>query len=82
MRALVTGRDADRRRAWASAASVMDMRSAAWIITECAFDLIDRPLPEVPTQWIEPAEDVQRRWYDIIHGIISRSALGQIIVDD
>ncbi len=82
MRALVTGSGMDADRAWRATQGKEFARPSGWIFTEFALELIDRPLPEVHTQWLEPVEVVRERWYGIIRGIIARSAEGRILVGD
>jgi len=82
LRALITGATADADRAWRAAQGKQFARPSAWIFTEFALELIDRPLPEVPTQWLEPVDTVRARWYGIIRGLVMRSALGQILTEE
>lgn len=81
MRALVTGSTLDADRAWQASQGKAFARSSGWIFTEFALELIDRPLPEAPTQWLEPVDVVRERWYAIIRDIIARSAESRILVD-
>ena len=81
MRALVTGSTLDADRAWQASQGKAFARSSGWIFTEFALELIDRPLPEAPTQWLEPVDVVRERWYGIIRDIIARSAEGLILVE-
>lgn len=81
MRALVSGLATDADRAWRASQGKEFARPSGWIFTEFALELIDRPLPEVRTQWLEPVEVVRERWYAIIHDIIARSAEGRILVE-
>lgn len=67
-------------RAAAEAALAAPLRGSGWIFTDFAMELIGHPLPEVPTQWLEPVDEVRARWYAVIDGIIDRSARGQIVV--
>lgn len=80
MRALVTGTTEDADRAWRSAQDANFLRPSSWIFTEFAMELIDRKLPEVSAQWLEPLDVVRERWYGIIRDIIARSEAGQILV--
>lgn len=80
LRARVTGSAAYADRAAAEAALAPPFRTAGWIFTDFALELIGRPLPDVPTQWLEPVEDVRVRWYAAIDDIIERSRRGRIVV--
>ena len=71
----------DADRAWQASQGKAFARSSGWIFTEFALELIDRPLPEAPTQWLEPVDVVRERWYGIIRDIIARSAEGLILVE-
>jgi len=82
LRALVTGSSHDAERAWAEASATGAFRATGWIFTEFVMERIGLPLPPVPTQWLEPVEDVRARWYAVIDGIIERSRHGQIMVPE
>lgn len=80
MRARATGSAEYADRAAAEAAMAPAQRAAGWIFTDFVMELIGRPLPEVPTQWLEPVDVVRHRWYAIADGIIERSRHGGIVV--
>lgn len=80
LRALITGSSEDVDRAWAECASAGTVRMGAWIFTEFVMERVGRPLPPVPTQWLESIDDVRARWYTVIDGLIERSRLGRIMV--
>jgi hypothetical protein len=44
-------------------------RTRSWIPVECFFGL---PLPETPTQWLEPPEEVGRRWTGHLDAYLAR----------
>lgn len=35
-------------------------------------EAIGRPLPPVPTQWLEPVEEVRTRWLGMIAGVVEQ----------
>jgi hypothetical protein len=42
-------------------------RNCTWIPIEIILDYLGAPLAPVVTQWLEPYEDVRRRWVGQIH---------------
>jgi hypothetical protein len=48
-------------------------RSDSWIFAEVLLEHLGFDLPEVPTQWLEPYEDVRARWLAIADGIARRN---------
>ena len=80
LRALVTGSSEVAGRAWVECSATGPVRLSAWIFTEFVMERIGRPRPPVPTQWLEPLEDVRARWYSVVDGIVERSREGRIMV--
>lgn len=81
LRALATGDAADADRAWAEASGSLFGRGNAWIFAEFALELIDRPLPPAPTQWLDSESLVRQRWHSNIRALVERSARGEVLVD-
>lgn len=48
-------------------------RSAFWIPAECYLDALNMPLDPVPTQWVEPYEEVKSRWLRIADRILDQA---------
>ncbi|MGI5522383.1 hypothetical protein ACQEUX_15705 [Micromonospora sp. CA-259024] len=61
--ALLAG-DRDRLERLRDELSRLRSRSRSMIPVECLLESAGLPLPDQPTQWLEPAEDVVRRWAD------------------
>lgn len=80
MRASVTGCAGDAERAWAEADFAPWPRPSAWILADFAMEMIGRPFPETPTQWLAPVDLVRDRYFCLIKGIIERSRIGEIVV--
>lgn len=51
----------------------LDYRSASWIPTEILLEDLGHPLGPVSTQWLEPYEDVSRRWLAIFDQVVHRA---------
>lgn len=75
LRALLTGDPADARRAWEPVGD-RPQRGSGFIPVECFLDALGLPLDPVPTQWVEPYEDVKARWLAVADGIIARAREG------
>lgn len=61
---------AARARHWAGSVTYRD---STWISTEVLFELLDMPLPDVVSQWLEPYEIVRARWIAVLTGIVDRA---------
>lgn len=71
LKAWVTGRDDLARRAYDVVASAPN-RSSSWIPTEILLEASDRPAPSVPTQWLEPYDNLRDRWLDVFSAVVAR----------
>ncbi|OXM67370.1 hypothetical protein [Amycolatopsis vastitatis] len=52
--------------------SQIGFRTRSWIPVECFFASVGLPLPETPTQWLEPPEEVGRRWTGHLDAYLAR----------
>ena len=64
----------DRRRVEQLRAEVGEIgyRTRSWIPLECFFASVGLPLPETPTQWLEPPKKVRRRWTGHLDAYLAR----------
>ena len=76
MRAWATGDKAAARRARQIAATAT-YRSSNWTPVEILLEHLGLPLDTVKTQWLEPYEDVRRRWLDVLRAIVERARVTQ-----
>lgn len=52
--------------------SALDSRSQQWISVEIFLEAVGLPVPPMPTQWLEPREQVVRRWTDHLDRYLAR----------
>jgi hypothetical protein len=62
----------DRLAALHRDACQLDFRTRSWIPVECFLGSVGRPLPPIPTQWLEPYEVVNQRWVDHLDAYLAR----------
>lgn len=74
LHALATGDEVSLQSAY-EAGVALKFRQRTWIPAEILLEFLGRPLPELPTQWLEPYPVVRDRWLAIMNGVVSRSAL-------
>ncbi|OKJ95668.1 hypothetical protein AMK34_21940 [Amycolatopsis sp. CB00013] len=55
-------------------------RSRSWIPVECCLASVGLPLPETPTQWLEPYEDVKRRWVGHLDAYLARHGANREVI--
>ncbi len=72
LRAMLTRDVADAQYA-RSLVGNRESRGASWISAEIFLEELGVPLDPVPTQWVEPYEDVRDRWLDIGWGTVARA---------
>jgi hypothetical protein len=57
-------RDDDRLTRLRDEVGRLTSRTRSWIPIECFLAIAGRPLPDVPTEWLEPPEVIRQRWRD------------------
>jgi len=72
LRALLTGAPDDARSAH-DAFDGGSFRGSGWISVEVWLEQLGYPLPQVPTQWTIPYDQVRSNWLSIADGIIERA---------
>jgi hypothetical protein len=50
----------------------LTFRSRSWIPIDCFMASVGLPLPPVPTQWMEPADEVSARWTQHLDAYLAR----------
>ena len=74
LRALLTGRPDDARRAHEAAAASPPHRSTAWIGSEVFLEELGVPIPVAAgAQWIIPYDEVRANWLKVADGLVDRA---------
>jgi hypothetical protein len=72
LHALATGDTRSLHAAYEAAASLTS-RPRTWIPVEILLEHLGRPVPAMPTQWLEPYPVVRDRWLTIMSNMVARS---------
>lgn len=74
LRAMLSGKSEDARRAHDAASGRAQHRGSAWVGTEIYLEALGLPLPVVPgAQWIIPYDEVRANWLTVAQGVIERA---------